>query len=231
MSNVNPTRPHDPLEDHPAYGIRASDHDGSGSFRDSSPEKASGFSRNPGDRPSAYRRMAAGLSLAAGLLGILLFFGLAASGHSRWALIGIAPVLVGAAGLVSVWWRLLPAFREPGGRPHRRPGARWFWIPIGMLLISVVFFVISYLIPGWLSGEDSVHIRTHVLIWSELGFLLLLMASLSAGLVALRLWTTPDEDDAILRKTDYAERRRNQDRGQDPDHYDSDWIRGHGPVD
>ncbi|WP_030015339.1 MULTISPECIES: hypothetical protein [Micrococcales] len=216
----------------PAYGIRATPHGAASGRPGAEPTAptAQGFARGGGTRASAYRRMAAGLSLAVCMLGVLAVFGLAASGHSRWALTGIAPLLVGVAGLVSVWWRLLPAFRDAGGRRPRRTGARWFWVPIGMLVLSAVFFVVSYLIPGWLTDPDPVRIRTHVLMWSELGFLCLLMASLSAGLVALRMWTPPDEDDSILRQTDFAERKRQKDRGGDPDLYDSDWMRGNGPA-
>lgn len=223
---------HDPKEPTPAYGIRAASPGPASArpSRGSTTPSASGFPRG-GTRASAYRRMAAGLSLAICMLGVLTVFGLEASGHSRWALVGIAPLLVGIAGLVSVWWRLLPVFRDPGGRRPRRTGARWFWIPVGMLVLSAVFFVVSYLIPGWLDDPDPVRTRTHVLMWSELGFLCLLMASLSAGLVALRMWTTPDEDDAILRQTDFAERKRRKERGGNPDLYDSDWMRGNGPAD
>lgn len=226
-------RPEDGHE-HPAYGIRVPDFDQPESVggNASSHAPASGLDgRSPQNmraRAAAYRRMAGGLSFAVCMLGILMVFGLAAAAHPRWAVLGGAPLLVGLSGLVAVRWRLAPAFRDQEGRRPRRRGSHWFWIPVAMVLLGIGFFLVGYLVPGWMEGADSVLVRSHVLLWSELGFLCLLMAGLSAGLIALALWTVPDDDEAILRQTDYAERRRAKEAGRPRDHYDSDWIRGNG---
>lgn len=223
-------------EEPPAYGIRINgpgghhpDHQTSGSRGPMAGADNGSATPHPiRPRASAYRRMVGGLSFASCMLGILVVFGLAAAAHPRWAILGALPLVVGAAGLISVRWRLVPVFRDHEGRRQSRRGTRWFWLPAGMVALSIVFFVIGYMVPHWMHGSNDVLVRNHVVMWTELGFLFLLMASLAAGLVALGLWSTPDDDDAILRRTDYAERDRKKRGGSTGDLYDSDWIQGHG---
>lgn len=191
---------------HPALAPRASGTLGSGS----------GF-----DRPRALRRMGYGLSFAALLLGILVVFGLLATGSAGWSVLGVAPILLGLAGLVAVRWRLLGSLRDPGGRV-RRPGARLLWLPVLLALLGIAALVVSYWAPHLVHGSE-VLVRNHVVLWTEIGLVLLLAASLSAGLIALSHWTVPDEDESILRRTDYAERHRQRGGG---DFYDSDWLQG-----
>ncbi|WP_129657222.1 MFS transporter [Rothia uropygialis] len=213
----------------PTYGIRIPESEWTGSMLSSTDEQSEPRGlQSLRARATAYRRMAGGLSFASCMLGILMIFGLVAASHPRWAFVGIAPLSVGIAGLVSVRWRLAPAFRDQEGRKPTRYVSRWFWAPVIMVVLSAAFFVVSYMVPRWMEGSDTVLVRNHVVMWSELGFLFLLLASLSAGLIALGLWSTPDHDDAILRETDYAERRRAKDSGQSRDLYDSDWIKGNG---
>lgn len=185
---------------------------------------------DPAVRPRALRRLFFGISLALCLLGLLLFFGLAASGHPRWSAVGALPLLAGVGGGVAVLWRLPRSLREKDGPRVPRRAARWFWLPVGMALLGVGALVVSYLVPGLVQGGD-VWVRNVVVLWAEIGFTLLLMSSIVAGLVALALWTAPDDDETILRRTDYAERAREKGRTRRSgraQHYDSDWVRGSG---
>ncbi|WP_129656624.1 hypothetical protein [Rothia halotolerans] len=183
----------------------------------------------PGAPPRAMRRMVAGISFAMCMLGVLVISGLMALGLPFWSLVGALPLLAGLGGLIAVHWRLAPSLRDAEGPRVPRTANRLFLVPAGIAMLGVGALVVSYFGPGLVSSDEQGAVRTHVVLWVEIGLVLLLLAALIAGLIALALWTVPDEDDSILRRPDFADdpprRRRDQRRGGE-DHYDSDWFRG-----
>ncbi|WP_270240362.1 hypothetical protein [Rothia kristinae] len=182
-----------------------------------------------GDAARAARRMVGGISFALCLLGVLTVLGLLALGHPRWTLIGAAPLLAGVAGMIAVRRRLHPALRDPGQPRPRTRGRGWFLLPLGLAVLGLAAVIVGNRMPELLAGRDPGWIRNIVMLWVEIGFVLILAGGLGTGLVALSLWTVPDEDDAILRRTNYARRARERERrrdGGDPGLYDSDWLRG-----
>lgn len=186
----------------------------------------------PGALPKALRRMVAGISFAMCLLGVLIVTGLMALGAPFWSLVGAAPLLAGVGGLIAVRWRLLPSLRDADGPRVPRTANRTFLIPAGIAMLGVGALVVSYFGPGLVTSEEDGAVRTHVVLWVEIGLVLILLAALIAGLIALALWTVPDEDESILRRPDFAEdpgaRRRRGRREPGGDFYDSDWFRGGG---
>lgn len=178
---------------------------------------------DPSVRARALRRMVGGLSFALCMLGILVVVGLMALDAPWWSLLGALPLLAGFAGVIAVRWRIPRAFRDAEGPRRPRRANRWFWWPVGLAVLGGAALAVSFSVPQIMAGAEPLVQRSYVVLWSEIGLVLLLNSALMAGLIALALWTVPDEDDAILRSTDYAERLRNRGGGN---HYDSDWIRG-----
>lgn len=187
----------------------------------------------------ALRRLVTGLSIALTLLGFLMILGLLTLEYSGLAWLGGVPLAAGVSGFFAVAWRLPKALRDPQDAEPRAPRrmARWFWAPAVVALAGAGGVAAGMLMPRVHAGEDPTLIRNHVVMWLEIGLVLLILAAVLLGLILLGLWTTPDEDDhTILRRTDYAQRRREGRRpsdahgphgpGPDSPYYDPDWIRG-----
>lgn len=187
----------------------------------------------PPDRARALRRMVTGLSLAACLFGLLLIVGMLALDLAGLAWLGALPLTAGLAGFFAVLWRLPWSLREHDDAPRLpRRTARWFWAPAGVALLGAACVALAMMMPQIHAGEDATMIRNHVVIWLEIALVLLIVTAVLIGLILLGMWTTPDDDDhTILRRTDYAQRRREGrhpgERGPDSPYYDPDWVRGH----
>ena len=55
------------------------------------------------------------------------------------------------------------------------------------------------------TGEDLR--RNYTVMWAEIGMTALIFAGLAYGMLALAAYTQKDEDERVLRPTDYAERQ------------------------
>ena len=55
------------------------------------------------------------------------------------------------------------------------------------------------------TGEDLR--RNYTVMWAEIGMTALIFAGLTYGMLALAAYTQKDEDERVLRPTDYAERQ------------------------
>lgn len=176
----------------------------------------------------AARRMGRGLSFTAILLGALVGLGLTAIGVTAGWLVGVVLVFAGILGYVLVQSRALPMFRDPLVPPLRARSTLWL-IPSALLLLGCAGIGATFFVDPLLG--DSVPpdlLDDYALAFVVGGLTMVVGAGLGFGLVAMALFTRPDDDDSPLRPTDYAERTRHRDRRTPRNYYDSDWIR-HGP--
>lgn len=175
-------------------------------------------------------RMATGLSFTLVLVGILLTLALAASQLPLLAGASVVIAGLGLFGLVAVRRRLFAWLRVPGSPPPtRNKKARWFWLPHTIVIISVLCMVASFaVVPQFVTHLDELHQRAWSIFFAELGFFGLLVAALMYGLIALAAYSKHDDDERIMRPTDYAEQMLEKDlrKRSGDDFYDSDWITG-----
>lgn len=240
MNSLSSTPPQgdDPGGQPPQYGVRiprasvpdararptspdpgASGAAGSGAA--ASPEAQSTSSR-------AARRMGRGLSFTTILLGALAGLGLTAIGVTAGWLVGLVLVSAGVLGYVLVQSRTLPMFRDPLV-PALRVRSKLWLIPTALLLIGCAGIGAAFLVAPVLGASLPADlVDDYVLAFVVGGLTMLVGAGLGFGLVAMALFTQPDDDDSPLRPTGYAERTRRRDGGRTLNYYDSDWIR-HGP--
>lgn len=193
----------------------------SGAAAAASPEARSAASR-------AARRMGRGLSFTAILLGALVGLGLTAIGVAAGWLVGVVLVFAGILGYVLVQSRALPMFRDPLV-PALRARSKLWLIPAALLLLGCAGIGAAFFVDPVLG--DSVPadlLDDYALAFVVGGLTMVIGAGLGFGLVAMALFTRPDDDDSPLRPTDYAEHTRQRDRHPTRNYYDSDWIR-HGP--
>lgn len=118
--------------------------------------------------------------------------------------------------------------RRPKVRPRR---ARWFWVGHALVVAGIICGVITIaVIPEKYGGGDPVVLQNYITMWSEITMLLLLAAAILYVLVAMSVYTPEDDDDSVIRPTDYADRQLEKDlargrrRDDDDDFYDSSWI-------
>lgn len=180
---------------------------------------------------TARRRAVRGLSFALIMLGTLLGFGVAALGHPTLAAGGILPVLIGLCGFIAVQIGAPRSLRLPQD-PARRPGRGWWWLPAILLLASVT--AVGGALFTDAAGPESGSPWT--MFWLVLAATLLTAGVLGLGLVATSRLSIVDDDDAALRKVDWAQEypSRYQDRQRDRPRppsglYDSGWVTGTPP--
>lgn len=221
-------------EEPPRYGVRvpAAASGGPGSARATGPAPrgdatvASPEARSAASR--AARRMGRGLSFTVILLGALVGVGLTAIGLAAGWLVGIVLVFAGILGYILVQSRALPMFRDPLVPPLRARSRLWL-IPSALLLLGCAGIGAAFLVAPVLGGSVPAELLDdYALAFVVGGLTMVVGAGLGFGLVAMALFTRPDDDDSPLRPTDYAERTRHRDRRTTRNYYDSDWIR-HGP--
>lgn len=175
-------------------------------------------------------RMSTGLSFTLFTLSLLITVMLAASGYFFAA--GVAAILVGASIflLVAVRRRLFASLRLPGApTPAKNKKARWFWLPHCLVAISVLSLVASFtVVPTIFAHPDPLIQRAWVIFFAEVGMFGLLVAALAYGLIALAAFSPHDDDERIMRPTDFAEQLLERDlrKSEGDDFYDSDWITG-----
>ncbi|WP_237202820.1 hypothetical protein [Rothia endophytica] len=127
-----------------------------------------------------------------------------------------------------------PAWQRPTQKP-KKPLSRWFWFPHALTALALITALASFtVVPAVYSDISPELRRNYVIMWAELAFFFLLFAALLYGIFALARFTDHDDedDDRLVRPTDYAERLYEKDiaRAQknlpDSGFYDSSWVSG-----
>ncbi|MFW0178594.1 hypothetical protein [Rothia sp. CCM 9418] len=183
---------------------------------------------------NAKMRMVSGLSFTVILIGLLSTTLGFLSSYLVAIVAGIVIVIVGATILMMArrrYTRLLgTSYRTL--HIHRRH-KRWFRIAHVLAVLGVLCAIASMsIIPKIFEHEEIALTRSHVVLWNELSLLFLLVAALIYGINFLSVYTPVDDDESIIRPTDYAQQRLAQDlakdkkRHDDEDFYDSSWISG-----
>ena len=171
----------------------------------------------------AARRMGRGLSFTVILLGLLAGLGLVAADVGFGWVLGAVLVVLGVLGYAVVQTGALPVFQDPG-EPARRSWSKLWLIPAALLVPGLVCLGMAFVVPSWLGPRVPADLLDdYVLAFVVGGMTMVVGAGLGFGLVATARFTRPDDDDSPLRPTDYAERLREREDGDD--YYDSDWIR------
>lgn len=172
----------------------------------------------------ARRRAVRGISLAMVSLGLLLAASLGRTGQTVLGALGLLPAVLGAAGFLAVSLGIPQGLRLPA-REHRRGRALWL-LPTAVLLLALAFLGAAF----WTDGTAPESGSPWTIVWLVSAATLVTFAGLSFGLVAASRLTVQDDDDAPLRRVDWAEEypERFEDRRPRPgdDGYDSAWIRG-----
>lgn len=175
-------------------------------------------------------RMATGLSFTLLIASALVTVMLAISGFFLVA--GATAILVGLSVflLVAIRRRLFASLRLPGvPPPAKNKKARWFWLPHILVILSLVSLIASFsVIPSIFADPNPLVTRAWGILFAELGMFGLLVAALAYGLVALAAYSPHDDDERIMRPTDFAEQVLERDlrKNEGDSLYDSDWIRG-----
>lgn len=184
------------------------------------------------DAVRARTRMATGLSFTLLLFGVLLALICMIAGNELLALTCGVVVLAGLGLLIAVRRRLFPSLRVHGQGPLRKnKKAKWFWLPHSLVIAGILCAIASFtIIPELDAGKDPIVLRTHVLMLNEITMLCLLTAALLYGLLSLAIYTPEDNEDSLVRPTDYAQQQLQRDidrnKRRDDDFYDSSWITG-----
>lgn len=119
--------------------------------------------------------------------------------------------------------------------PRRGSTSRWMWVPHSLTALALIMAVASFLVVPAVYSDLSPELRrNYVIMWAELAFFFLLFAALLYGIFALARFTDhdDDDDDRLMRPTDYADQLLERDidrvsRRLPPDElYDSTWITG-----
>ncbi|MDO4918188.1 hypothetical protein [Kocuria sp.] len=174
----------------------------------------------------AARRMGRGLSFTVVMLGLLSGLALVATGLWIGWVVGATVVVLGVLGYAVVQTRSLPVFQDPV-EPARASWSKLWLIPVALLAAGLGCLGMAFVVPGWLGPSVPADLLDdYVLAFVVGGMTMVVGAGLGFGLVATARFTRPDEDDAPLRPTDYAERLGPRRGGGT--HYDSDWIK-HDP--
>ena len=105
--------------------------------------------------------------------------------------------------------RLFAVLRAPGEEAVQRgEHSRWWLLPhlitvfgVGAVIASLTVVPVLYANVG----EDLR--RNYTVMWAEIGMTALIFAGLTYGMLALAVYTQKDEDERVLRPTDYAERQ------------------------
>ncbi|MCT1601685.1 hypothetical protein M3E18_08950 [Kocuria sp. p3-SID1433] len=172
----------------------------------------------------ARRRAVRGISLAMISLGLLLCASLSTTGRTVLGALGLLPAVLGAAGFLAVGMGVPAGLRLPV-REHRRGRALWL-LPSAVLILALVFLGAAF----WTDGAAPESGSPWTIVWLVSAATLVTFAGLSFGLVAASRLTVHDDDDAPLRRVDWAEeypeRFENRPPRRPGDGYDSSWIRG-----
>lgn len=124
--------------------------------------------------------------------------------------------------------------QRPAQKP-KKPLSRWLWFPQILTACAVVTALACLtVVPAVYSDVSPELRRNYVIMWAELAFFFLLFAALLYGIFTLARFTDHDDedDDRLVRPTDYAERLYEKDiaRAQknlpDSGFYDSSWVSG-----
>lgn len=124
---------------------------------------------------------------------------------------------------------------QHSARKPRNPLSRWFWFPHTLTGLALITALASFtVVPAVYSDVSPELRRNYVIMWAELAFFFLLFAALLYGIFTLARFTDHDDedDDRLVRPTDYAERLYEKDiaRAQknlpDSGFYDSSWVSG-----
>lgn len=183
---------------------------------------------------AARARMATGLSFTLILVSLLLTLMMVIMQVYAAAVLCAIPAALGAGMVYAARRRLFAFFRLPGQDPlPKNKKARWFIVPHLFAATGTACTLASFLlVPRIYSHLDPLYIRSYVIMWAELGLFFLLLAALFYGVFALAVYTPHDDDERLVRPTDYAEKlaekdiARAQKNRQDGDYYDSSWITG-----
>ena len=117
--------------------------------------------------------------------------------------------LAGVGCWVAVRRRLFAVLRAPGEEAVQRgEHSRWWLLPHLITVFGVGAVIASFTVVPVLyanTGEDLR--RNYTVMWAEIGMTALIFAGLTYGMLALAAYTQKDEDERVLRPTDYAERQ------------------------
>lgn len=146
---------------------------------------------------------------------ILLAVGLATAGAGLFTstlaatMTGTVLCLAGIFGWVAVRRRLFSALRAPGeGAVRRGEHSRWWVLPHLITAAGVGAIIASFtLIPALYAEAEENLRRNHTVMWAEIGTTAIIFAGLIYGMLALVAYTQNDDDDRVLRPTDYAEQK------------------------
>lgn len=124
---------------------------------------------------------------------------------------------------------------QHSARKPRKPLSRWFWFTHTLTGLALITALASFtVVPAVYSDVSPELRRNYVIMWAELAFFFLLFAALLYGIFTLARFTDHDDedDDRLVRPTDYAERlyekdiARTQKNLPDSGFYDSSWVSG-----
>lgn len=124
---------------------------------------------------------------------------------------------------------------QRSARKPRKPLSRWFSFPHTLTGLALITALASFtVVPAVYSDVSPELRRNYVIMWAELAFFFLLFAALLYGIFTLARFTDHDDedDDRLVRPTDYAERlyekdiARTQKNLPDSGFYDSSWVSG-----
>lgn len=124
---------------------------------------------------------------------------------------------------------------QRSARKPRKPPSRWFSFPHTLTGLALITALASFtVVPAVYSDVSPELRRNYVIMWAELAFFFLLFAALLYGIFTLARFTDHDDedDDRLVRPTDYAERlyekdiARTQKNLPDSGFYDSSWVSG-----
>lgn len=145
---------------------------------------------------------------------IVLAVGLATAGAGLFVsalpaiIAGTLLSLVGVGCWVAVRRRLFSVLRAPGEETVQQgEHSRWWWLPHSITVFGVGAVIASFTIVPVLYANAGENLRrNYTIMWAEIGMTALIFAGLIYGMLALAVYTQKDEDERVLRPTDYAER-------------------------
>lgn len=116
-------------------------------------------------------------------------------------------------------------------QPAPRRRNRWLWLPHSLAGAATLLAIGSFTLPPIIAPEaDPDLLRNYAMLCLEVAFFLLVFAALLYGIFMLSRFTDhEDDDERLMRPTDYAEQLYEKDLERASNlssHYDSDWISG-----
>ena len=157
----------------------------------------------------ARRRLVNALSLIAVAVGVTLTLSGMLSSALYLSLPGALAFGAGIFGWVAVRRRLFAWLRLPGESALKRgERSRWWILPHVLAAAGTASILGCFsVVPMIYAHVDDTLRRNHIVMWGEIGTTLLIFAALIYGMMALGEYTQQDDDERVLRPTDYAQQK------------------------